>query len=169
MDLVITNATVIDGTGAPGVAGWVAVADDRIATVGRDVDEPPAAARTIDAGGHVVTPGFVDVHNHSDLSPFVLPTMPSTVRQGVTTVVVGNCGSSPFPLSSWDEGLSLAYAASSGGPPRPTWTSWGDYLDAIDAARPSVNVATLVGHGSVRREVVGDARRPPTGEEISSM
>jgi N-acyl-D-amino-acid deacylase len=169
MDLVVRNATVIDGGGAPGVAGWIAVEGDRIAFVGRDADEPPAAARTIDADGRVVTPGFVDVHNHSDLSPFVLPTMPSTVRQGVTSVVVGNCGSSPFPLSSWNEGLSLAYATSNTAHPRPAWTSWGDYLDAIDAARPSVNVATLVGHGSVRREVLGDDRRPPTGDELRSM
>ncbi|MFL5792010.1 MAG: amidohydrolase family protein [Actinomycetota bacterium] len=169
MDLVVTNATVVDGTGAPALPGWVAVDRDRIAAVGRRADEPPAAARTIDARGEVVAPGFVDVHNHSDLSAFVLPTMPSTVRQGVTSIVVGNCGSSPFPLSSWDEGLSLAYAASSADHPRPAWTSWGDYLDAIDAAQPAVNVATLVGHGSVRREVLGEERRPPTDDELARM
>jgi N-acyl-D-amino-acid deacylase len=169
MDLVITNATVVDGTGAPGVAGWVAIDGDRIARVGSSADEPPAAAQVIDAGGHVVAPGFVDVHNHSDLSPFVLPTMPSTVRQGVTSIVVGNCGLSPFPLSSWDEGLSLAYAGPSAAHARPSWASWGDYLDAIDAAQPAVNVATLVGHGSVRREAVGDERRPPTADALESM
>src|SRR6478672_2264484 len=168
MNLVVANATIVDGTGTPGVAGWVAVKGDRIAAVGRTGEEPPEASRTIDGGGMVVAPGFVDVHNHSDLSPFVLPAMPSTVRQGVTSVVVGNCGSSPFPLSSWDEGLSLAYAAP-GERPRPTWAAWGDYLDAIDAARPAVNVATLVGHGSVRREVLGDARRPPTHDELTQM
>ena len=166
MDLVVANATVIDGTGAPGLPGWVAVEGDRIAGVGRG--DPPAAARTIDGRGLVVAPGFVDVHNHSDLSPFVLPTMPSTVRQGVTSIVVGNCGSSPFPLSSWDEGLSLAYAAP-GDRPRPAWAAWGDYLDAIDEARPAVNVATLVGHGSVRHEVLGDARRPPSDDELARM
>src|SRR6478609_278559 len=169
MDLVVGNATVIDGTGAPGTPGWVAVERDRIAAVGREVDEPPAASRRIDAGGMVVTPGFVDVHNHSDLSPFVLPTMPSTVRQGVTSVVVGNCGSSPFPLSSWDEGLSLAYVADSTDHPRPSWAAWSDYLDAIDDARPAVNVATLVGHGSVRREVLGDEQRPPSDAELARM
>src|SRR5262245_3199516 len=169
MDLVVVNATVVDGTGSPGVGGWVAIQDDRIAAVGHRDQPPAAAARTIDAGGHVVAPGFVDVHNHSDLSPFVLPTMPSTVRQGVTSVVVGNCGSSPFPLSSWDEGLSLAYAAPGDAHPLPTWAAWGDYLDAIDAAQPSVNVATLVGHGSVRREVLGDERRAPSDEELAWM
>ncbi len=168
MDLVIADATVVDGTGAPGVAGWVGVTGDRIDAVGRGSDPAPPSARTIDGRGLIVAPGFVDVHNHSDLSPLVLPEMPSTLRQGVTTVVVGNCGSSPFPLSSWDEGLSLAYA----GPnerPRPAWAGWGDYLDAIDAARPAVNVATLVGHGSVRREVLGEDRRPPTVAELDRM
>lgn len=167
MDLVVANAIVIDGAGTPGVPGWVGVERDRIAAIGRD--DAPAAARTIDGRGMVVSPGFVDVHNHSDLSPFVLPTMPSTVRQGVTTVVVGNCGSSPFPLSSWDEGLSLAYAAPNDVHPRPAWAAWGDYLDAIDAAHPAVNVATLVGHGSVRREVLGDKRRPPSDHELAAM
>src|SRR3954470_14891743 len=169
MDLVVADATVVDGTGAPGMRGWLGVERDRIAVVGRGNERAPAAERTIDARGMVVAPGFVDVHNHSDLSAFVLPTMPSTVRQGVTSIVVGNCGSSPFPLSSWDEGLSLAYAASSADHPRPAWTSWGDYLDAIDAAQPAVNVATLVGHGSVRREVLGEERRPPTDDELVRM
>ncbi len=169
MDLLVSNATVVDGNGTPGVAGWVAVDGDRIAAVGHTGEEPPGSARTIDGNGMVVTPGFVDVHNHSDLSPFVLPTMPSTVRQGVTSVVVGNCGSSPFPLSSWEEGLSLAYVRSSADHPTPSWARWAEYLDAIDAARPAVNIATLVGHGSVRREVLGDDRRPPTGEELARM
>ncbi len=169
MDLVVADATVVDGTGAPGMRGWLGVERDRIAVVGRGNERAPAAERTIDARGMVVAPGFVDVHNHSDLSPFVLPTMPSTVRQGVTSVVVGNCGSSPFPLSSWDEGLSLAYAPPGGAHPRPSWAAWGDYLNAIDAARPAVNVATLVGHGSVRREILGDQRRPPTDEELGRM
>src|SRR4051794_33831264 len=169
MDLVVADATVVDGTGAPGMRGWLGVERDRIAVVGRGNERAPAAERTIDARGMVVAPGFVDVHNHSDLSPFVLPTMPSTVRQGVTSVVVGNCGSSPFPLSSWDEGLSLAYAPPGGAHPRPSWAAWGDYLNAIDAARPAVNVATLVGHGSVRREILGDQRRPPTHEELGRM
>ena len=90
------------------------------------------------------------------------------VRQGVTTVVVGNCGSSPWPLSAWDEALDLAYSVA-GALPRPDWRSWGDYLDAIDAARPAVNVATLVGHGSVRREVLGQERRAPTAAELDRM
>src|SRR3954451_21946299 len=104
MNLVVADATVADGTGAPGMRGWLGVERDRIAVVGRGNERAPAAERTSDARGMGVPPGFCDVHNHSALSPFVLPTVPSTVLQGVTSVFVGNCGSSPFPLSSWYEG-----------------------------------------------------------------
>jgi N-acyl-D-aspartate/D-glutamate deacylase len=166
-DLLLTDGTIADGSGSQAVPGWLAITDGRIEAIGRTHEQPPPAARIRSVAGHVVAPGFIDVHNHSDLSPFVLPQMPSTIRQGVTTVVVGNCGSSPWPLSSWDEALDLAYSA--GALPRPDWRSWRDYLEAIDAARPAVNIATLVGHGSVRREVLGSQRRAPTTEELDRM
>lgn len=168
LDLLIADALVVDGAGGPAFPGAVGVRADRIAWLGRDGAVPPPAERTIEGTGRVLAPGFVDVHNHSDLSPFVLPTMPSTLRQGVTTVVVGNCGSSPWPLSSWEEGIQLAY----GDPatrPRPAWTSWADYLDAIDEAQPAVNVATLVGHGALRRDSMGLARRAPGPAELEAM
>jgi N-acyl-D-aspartate/D-glutamate deacylase len=167
-ELLLAGATVVDGTGAAGFAGWVAVDRGRLAAVGRDGETPPAAADVRSLDGRVVAPGFVDVHNHSDLSPFVLPEMPSTIRQGVTTVVVGNCGSSPWPLAAWDEALELAYSQQ-GAMRRPDWRRWGDYLDAIDDARPAVNVATLVGHGSVRWEVLGLERRAPSRDELERM
>jgi N-acyl-D-aspartate/D-glutamate deacylase len=168
LDLVITGATVVDGSGSPGFPGWLAVAGDRIVEVGRPERPAPAAGRAIDATGLVVAPGSVDVHNHSDLSPFLLPEMPSTLRQGVTTVVVGNCGASPWPLAAWDEAVSLAYGEP-GSMPEPAWRGWGDYLDAIDGATPAVNVATLIGHGSVRRDVIGLQRRAPSAEELDRM
>jgi N-acyl-D-amino-acid deacylase len=167
-DLVISGATVVDGTGAAGFDGWVAVSGDRIEVVGRPGDHVPEAPRRISAHGAVVAPGSVDVHNHSDLSPMILPEMPSMLRQGVTTVVVGNCGFSPWPLSSWEEALWFAFADGDAFP-RPSWQGWSDYLDAIEDARPSVNIATLIGHGSVRREVLGTAQRPPTLEELERM
>jgi N-acyl-D-amino-acid deacylase len=167
-DLVLTDGTIVDGSGSRPFRGWVAITGGRIEAVGRSDERPPPATTTDRVTGEVIAPGFIDVHNHSDLSPFVLPEMPSTIRQGVTTVVVGNCGSSPWPLSSWDEAIDLAYGEP-GSVPRPAWRSWGDYLDAIDAASPAVNIATLVGHGSVRREVLGLERRPPTAEELERM
>ncbi len=166
-DLTIEDALIVDGSGGPPFPGSVGVRGDRIAAIVAPGARLESHAR-IAGDGAVLAPGFVDVHNHSDLSPFVLPDMPSTVGQGTTTVVVGNCGSSPWPLAGWDEALGLAYAAPGALPP-PAWRSWGDYLDAIDAAHPSANVATLVGHGSLRAEVVGDERRPPTAEELERM
>ena len=167
-DVVLSGGTVVDGTGAASFEGWVALASDRIEAVGEAAEPIPAAAHVVDATALVVAPGFVDVHNHSDLSAFLLPTMPSTIRQGVTTVVVGNCGSSPWPLAGWDEGVELAYGAP-GDLDRPDWRGWGDYLDAIDEARPAANVVTLVGHGSVRSEVLGTERRAPTAAELDRM
>jgi N-acyl-D-aspartate/D-glutamate deacylase len=166
-DLVL-NGSIVDGTGAPPFAGWVAVEGDRIVGVGRLEEPAPQASRTIGADGLVVAPGFVDVHNHSDLSPFLLPEMPSTARQGVTSVVVGNCGSSPWPPATWDEAVGLAYGAP-GAIPQPAWSGWRDYLDAIDEAQPAVNLATLVGHGSVRQEVLGLAQRAPSKPELDRM
>jgi N-acyl-D-aspartate/D-glutamate deacylase len=96
------------------------------------------------------------------------PWMRSALRQGVTTVVVGNCGVSPWPLAGWRDTVLLA----SGDPEvqsRPDWSSWGDYLDALDAAQPAVNVATLVGHGSIREEILGLDRRAPTPDELDEM
>ncbi|MDP9184402.1 MAG: amidohydrolase family protein [Actinomycetota bacterium] len=167
-DLVITGVTVIDGTGAAGFDGWVAVNGDRVERIGRSEATAPQALRELPAHGAAVTPGFIDVHNHSDLSPMILPEMPSTLRQGVTTVVVGNCGFSPWPLSSWEEALWFAFTEADAFP-RPAWRGWADYLDAIDDARPAVNIATLIGHGSVRREVLGNDQRPPEAEELDRM
>jgi N-acyl-D-amino-acid deacylase len=168
LDVVLSGGHVVDGTGAPRFDGAVGLLGDRIAWVGHDDQPAPESERTIDVVGAVICPGFVDVHNHSDLSPLILPTMPSTIRQGVTTVVVGNCGASPWPMSSFDEGVRLAYGEP-GSVERPSWDEFGDYLGAIDEARPGVNIATLIGHGSVRLEVMGLEPRPPTPEELEAM
>ena len=166
-DLLLAGS-IVDGSGAAPFPGWVAVAGDRIAAVGHTSEPAPEAARTIDTSGLIVAPGFVDVHNHSDLSPFLLPEMPSTVRQGVTSVVVGNCGASPWPLAAWDEAVGLAYGEP-GAIALPDWGRWRDYLDAIDEARPAVNIATLVGHGSIRQEVLGLGRGAPSPPDLDRM
>jgi N-acyl-D-amino-acid deacylase len=167
LDLLIADALVVDGSGSPPTRGSVGVESDRVAWVAAgNVDAP--AARVVRAAGRALTPGFIDVHNHSDLSPLIDPEMQSTLRQGTTTVVVGNCGSSPWPLSAWEECVRLAYADPIDHPVR-AWRSWSEYLDAIDEARPSVNLATLIGHGSIRREVMGLERRAPLERELREM
>jgi N-acyl-D-aspartate/D-glutamate deacylase len=170
LDLVIHDAVVVDGTGRERVLGSVGVEAGRIAWVragSSGAAEMPAAARTIDAAGRVLSPGFVDVHTHSDLGPIVDPSMASHIRQGVTTVVVGNCGSSPWPQAGARECATMV-----GGDPGDMelgFASFGEYLARLEAAKPAVNIAALVGQGAVRAEVVGFERRPPTPDELVEM
>ena len=165
LDLAITGAFLVDGTGMPGSLGSVGVRGDRVAWIGHGTATPPEATRTIDAAGRVMAPGFIDVHTHSDLGPLVDPWMPSTLRQGVTSVVVGNCGSSPWPPAGADECAALV-----GGPVGAfRYDSFGAYLDALGVAEPAVNLAALVGHGAVRLEVMGLERRPPDDDELAAM
>ncbi len=125
------------------------------------------AARVVDASGLVLAPGFIDVHTHSDLAPFTDPWMDSALRQGVTTVVVGNCGGSAWPAAGLDglAAMQQTDVADLGG----GWATLDEYLSAVDAARPACNVATLVGFGNLRAEVMGLERRPATATEVAVM
>ncbi|MDQ3210060.1 MAG: D-aminoacylase [Actinomycetota bacterium] len=170
-DLWIAHAIVVDGTGAPAYRASVGIERGRVALIARGTSnhhEPVAATTAIEADELPLTPGFVDVHTHSDMAPFVVPTMPSTIRQGVTTVVVGNCGASPFPATSAGELASWA-----GGDRECLddlrFDSFAGFLARIEAARPAVNVAALIGHGSVRELTMGLDRRAPSGDELDSM
>jgi N-acyl-D-aspartate/D-glutamate deacylase len=139
-DLVIANARVVDGTGAPAVAGDVGIRGGRIAAVGRLGSA--AATERLDAHGLVVAPGFVDVHTHADdLASH--PLAENFARMGVTTIVAGNCGSSALSI--------------------------GDALARIRERGVAVNYATLIGHNTVRAEVMGDVERPPTVAELDRM
>ncbi|HEY7661207.1 MAG TPA: amidohydrolase family protein, partial [Actinomycetota bacterium] len=166
-DLLVDNAVVVDGTGGPARPGSVLVEGDRVVAI-LDPGAPEAAvAVRFDARGRVVAPGFVDVHQHSDLTPFVEPTMDSMLRQGVTSIVVGNCGSSAFPFDGAPELAAMVGSdvATLGLEP---WT-FGEYLRAIDETSPALNVAALVGHGSLRQAVLGLSDRAPTAEETARM
>ena len=168
IDLLVANARIVDGSGDPEFAGSVAVAGDRITRIVAAGEPEPAARRRVDAGGQVLAPGFVDVHEHSDLSPLVEPGMDSMLRQGVTTVVVGNCGGSAFPVEGAAEMAALVGAETQA--LELDWRAFGEYLDRLDAGRPAVNVAALVGHGTLREAVLGDdQRRPPTAAEMTEM
>ncbi|MCP4330212.1 MAG: D-aminoacylase [Alphaproteobacteria bacterium] len=164
-DLVIRNAAVIDGTGAPPRPGGVAVTDARIAAVG-DVDRI-GGPQEVDAGGKVLAPGFIDVHTHDDRALLVDPAMTCKVSQGVTTVVTGNCGVSLAPL---DIGRR---------PPAPLdlicdrpdgfYADFGGYLDRLDADPPAVNMLGQVGHSSLRVGAMEELGRPATAGEIRIM
>jgi len=164
-DIKLVNARVLDGAGAPWFRADVAVKDGFIAKVGR-VDEE--ARKTIDASGKYVCPGFIDAHSHSDLALVVNPTADSKIMQGVTLEVIGQCGSSGAPrnLGLRDEMDETSREAGENVPP---WTDMASYLDVLESQGTSLNVAALVGHGSVRRQVMGTERRAPTPTELETM
>ena len=167
LDVLIRGGTVVDGTGRRGRPADVAIAGGRIVEVG---PLPAATAdRVIDAAGFVVAPGFVDIHSHGDVTLLADPRARSAVAQGVTTVVVGNCGHSPAPLPA---PLRAALPDLSFGYQEPFeigWTGFGGYLDALDAARPAVNVASLAGHNALRVAALGLEPRAATAAEQRAM
>jgi N-acyl-D-amino-acid deacylase len=140
-ELRIANASVLDGTGAPETIADVVVRGDRIEAV----DPPsadPAPDGAVDGTGLVLAPGFVDVHTHDDWTLLLAPEHHCKTRQGVTSVVIGNCGSSVFPATENLLGM-------------PGFDRLADYFDALDECSPAVNVAALAGHGSMRTSVMG--------------
>jgi N-acyl-D-amino-acid deacylase len=140
-DLLITNGKIIDGTGNNWYYGSMAIKDGKIISIGRNINY--AAARTIDASGLIVAPGFIDVHTHLEGDETRDPTAKSFIYDGVTTCVTGNCGSSNVNI--------------------------GKYLHWVDSLKLSINVATLVGHNDVRKAVMGRANRDASAEEMLRM
>jgi N-acyl-D-amino-acid deacylase len=165
--LLIRNGTVIDGTGAPGQQADVAVEGDRIAAVGPRL--AGRAAREIDAAGHAVTPGFIDAHSHSDLFYFACPAAESKVRQGCTTEVVGMCSFSQAPVRPGGADAVRSWAAGVGARLDIRWETFGQYLDALRAARPTINVAHFVGQGALRLAAIGPASRKASPDEVRTM
>ncbi len=139
-DLIVRNATIIDGTGNPGYKADIAVNANKIAQIGII---PTTGKQEIDATGKVVAPGFIDVHTHAE-NVIQLPKAENFVRMGVTSIVIGNCGGSELDLAS--------------------------FFKSIESKPVSVNVASLFGHNTVRRSVMGgNFDREPTSEEKTKM
>ncbi|MGZ5289356.1 MAG: N-acyl-D-amino-acid deacylase family protein [Actinomycetota bacterium] len=166
-DVVIKGGQVVDGTGGPARPDDVGIVGDRIAEVGRI--DPAEAVRVIAADGRVVAPGFIDIHTHSDIGILQDPAAENMVRQGVTTNVTGNCGGSSAPIAEATRPLAESQFPDYGHPVTHDWSTFGGYLDAVDRAGVGINVAPLVGHGTVRLAVLGYERRPPTAGELASM
>jgi dihydroorotase/N-acyl-D-amino-acid deacylase len=140
-DLILRNGRIVDGTGSPWYRGDVAIRGDTIVRIAVSISEP--ARRTIDAGGRVITPGFIDIHSHARDGIFEVPAAENYIRQGVTTVIEGPDGSSPLPIS--------------------------DFLARLDALQKTINIGTMVGQGSVRAAVIGLVDRKPTADELAKM
>jgi N-acyl-D-amino-acid deacylase len=146
-DLIIKKGLIVDGTGNPWFKADVGVRDGMIAKIGKL--NSANSAKTIDAQGLIVSPGFIDIHNHSGPGLLVLPKGENYVRQGVTTVFIGQCGGSAAPSKDW---------------PR-----FKDYFKRLEEQGIALNVASLIGHGSIRQQVIGNEDRKPTPEELQKM
>lgn len=161
-DLIISGGTVIDGTGAAAYQADVAIADGRIQRIGKlDGD---SAARRIDAAGKLVTPGFVDLHTHLDAQIGWDPLMTSSSYHGVTTALIGNCGVTFAPVGEKNRRYlaelmesveDISADAIMDGLPW-NWTSYGEYLDSVQALQPALNIVGLAGHSAIRYEAMGD-------------
>jgi N-acyl-D-amino-acid deacylase len=164
-ETLIRGATVLDGTGAPGLVADLAVAGGRIVALGDLADWE--AVDTVDGRGRVLAPGFIDVHTHDDNVVIRTPEVLPKLSQGVTTVIVGNCGISAAPVSlrgEPPEPMNLL------GPPEAfRFPTFAAYAAAVDQAGPAVNVAALVGHTSLRSNHLDRLDRPATSAEIDEM
>jgi N-acyl-D-amino-acid deacylase len=165
--LLIRNGSVMDGTGAAARPADVALDGDRIAAIGPGLRGE--AARVIDAAGHVVAPGFIDAHSHSDLFYFACPSAESKVRQGVTTEVVGMCSFSQAPLRPGQEEIVRGWAGGIGATLDLRWETFAQYLDALAAVRPAVNIAHLAGHGALRIAAMGFENRLAGAADLKAM
>src|ERR1700752_4592476 len=164
-DTLIRNATVLDGSGSDPQQLDVALDNGRIAAIGHSLRR--SAAQIIDADGLCLAPGFIDVHTHDDPSVIETPAMLPKISQGVTTVIVGNCGISASPVRLRTD------------PPDPMnllgkreyfrYPSFAEYVPALAAARPSVNVGALIGHTSLRNNHMHRLDRTANDAEIQSM
>jgi N-acyl-D-aspartate/D-glutamate deacylase len=166
-DIMIRNGRVLDGTGAPWALRDVGIRGDSIVRVGRL--GRAKAKLIIDAAGKYVAPGFIDIHTHSDVGILVEPTCEAAVRQGVTTHVIGNCGDSPAPISEKYRELALRRFAYYAQASEWTWSTYADYLGFVERQGVGINIAGLVGHGSVRLATMGFEARPPTKDELGRM
>ena len=163
-DYVIKNVTVVDGTGVSGYTSDLAISADRIAKIGNVREQ---STNQVDGSGLYLAPGFIDVHTHDDIQVLKDPAMLAKISQGVTTVVVGNCGISASPVTletTPPDPMNIL-----GGRLDFAFDSVSKYAEAVYQARPATNVAALVGHTSLRVGTMDSLDRPASQEEIDRM
>jgi N-acyl-D-amino-acid deacylase len=164
-DVLIKDATIVDGTGKPGFKGSVAIRGETIAAVGQVSGE---AAKVIDGDGLVACPGFVDTHSHADSSILQYPLAENLVMQGITTFVGGNCGFSMAPVQDPARFEQIMQARRLD--VDLSWRTFGEWLTTVEKTGISPNYAPLVGHSTVREVVMGDDfKRKATADEIEEM
>lgn len=174
-DVIITNGLIVDGTGAPAYQGDLAIADGKIAALGEIDGE---AARTIDARGQAVAPGFIDAHTHYDAQLLWDPAADPCTAHGITTILAGNCGYTLAPVRAEDQDYLMGLFAATEEIPKEAltrftplgWETFPEYMDAMEG-RLGLNLVTQIGHSALRRYVMGAAalERAATAEEIAEM
>lgn len=162
-DTIIKNGVIYAGDGKPPIEGDIAIRDGRIAAIGKDLGSQ--AELVLDAGGLVVSPGFIDIHTHTDTNLFDAPKGDSRIFQGITTDLGGNCGYCPFVYSdeAWE---SRKDRPRHGG---PAWRNIDGFYQRLTENKIGINYASLVGHGDVREAVVGPYNVKAGDEEIKRM
>ena len=165
-DTVLEYGTGYDGTGHPGSVADIGIVGDRIEHIGnlKDAD----SAQRINVQGLAVSPGFIDLHTHSDFTLIVDGSAESQVHQGVSTEVIGQCGHSVAPVCHHDDIAKRASGVVADSKIKG-WKSFGEYLETLDSQALGVNVAAFVGHGTVHHAVMGDDLRLPEPEEVDQM
>ncbi|HUT80761.1 MAG TPA: D-aminoacylase [Candidatus Bathyarchaeia archaeon] len=170
-DTIIENGKILDGTGNPGFFADIAIKEGRIVKIGNRLDKY-SSKKVIDAKNLIVSPGFIDIHSHSDYTiPFDQMTV-STIHQGVTTLVVGMCGASLAPVNPNKKELfdkEFSMSAPSGLDYTVTWSSFSEYLDVMEKLGCSSNIAFLMGFGMIRLAAMGYENREPTPDELEQM
>ncbi|WP_224271028.1 N-acyl-D-amino-acid deacylase family protein [Haloprofundus salinisoli] len=170
-DLFLDNVRILDGSGAPWFRGAIAVSNGQIDRIFRQTSTDFPVDEVLDGEGAIVCPGFIDTHSHSDLQLFSDPTLAPKIRQGITTEILGQDGFSMAPLYDGDPDVwQRQLSALAGGFDDPwNWSGVDSYLDAVVDRGISPHVATLVGHGTVRFDVLGMSDRNPTSDELDEM
>ncbi len=165
IDLLISGGNVVDGTGAPPFRADVAIKDRRISDIGNI--EKPEGVPCLDAHGLLVAPGFIDIHSHSDFTLIVDPRAMSSITQGVTLEVIGNCGHGCAPIADEELAKTNIYGYQAGY--EINWRTMAEYLERLEAKRPAVNVLTLVPNGNLSLAVARLVNRPSTPDELKQM
>jgi len=166
LDILIRNGRMVDGTGNPWFPGDLGIEGDHIAAVG---DLAGAAAhKTIDAAGKIIAPGIVDCHAHSERTILANRGALSSLYQGVTTEIAGNCGMGFAPITDQSRDSMRRFIAFFTPEAPVDWSSFGEWLDHMESGI-GINMGMQVGHHTIRRAVMGMEARPPTEDEMQRM
>ena len=166
-DMIIKNGKIVDGSGMPAYLADIAIRDGKIARIGKGL-VGGESTKIIDAKGLTVTPGFIDSHSHSDRAVLTFPDQIEKIEQGITTSIAGQCGGSPAPMSR-DENPNSTETIGDYGRRVEILRTMGSFLHVAKDVPQGANIAILVGHGNLRKAVMGMENRVPTAEELEKM